>query len=445
LAEKRTQTDNPANEEMSKETRFLLWGVFAGLVLGLFVAFAIQRRQRSLSATADAIATKHTSGTRITGSLPVPRPSVQLHDTNLTDVIASTGSSTDGVTAIGITPSCSITFSAPFVAAMRELKASGESPDLLVNLVGAEFNRQRRDLVNAVHQKLDRGELDFEESQEFFHSRNEPLGKAIAEILGEDGFRYWDKQRLLRSVATSGYTLTTAESDELYRIEKEHEQRNAKLTKARDDGELDPLDYEAQRGKSDEQYQQERAKIVKEGRGRGENEAVNIVPALKSQTKELNLTPQQLADMVESVRRISQATERLDMQDASYADKQRALEAEAERDLIRILGPQGYADFKKVNDHRYQTMKQYQEVWRLSDTDVNYLYETFAKHDKAIEDHNAHSPPIPEGEQAGKETSGTEIDEFARAQKLQLETDLLQFLGEERFRRFKAAGLVSQD
>jgi hypothetical protein len=374
---------------------------------------------------------------------------VQTRDNGVSNSVSSVASPSDGSVAIHMTSSCGVNFSATFVKFVRELKAAGEPPDLVVNLVVAEFNRQWRDEVNAVNRKLRSGAFDFEESQEFFHSRNDTLGETISVLLGDDSFVYWDKQRLLRSVNASSYVLTAAESNELYQIEKEHERRNIELARARDAGELDPLDYEEQRKKSDEQYQQERSQLVTEDRRvRAEDEQDNLLAGLKMQTRDLNPSSQQLAEMVDAVRKNLVTMEELESsgtKDAGYAEKLRVLEAASEGEWIRILGSQGYADFKKAIDYRYQTMKRYQELWRLSGSDLNYLYQTFAKYDKAIAEHNAQALRVPaSADVEGKENPDAQIDNFAKDMSQQLEAELLRFLGEERFRRFKTAGLIPQ-
>ncbi len=326
------------------------------------------------------------------------------------------------------------------------MKAEGESWDVLVNMVVAEFNRQRVILVNAVHRKLERGEMDFEESQDFFHARNEPLGKAVAQILGDECFRHWDKQRLLRSVTTGGYSLTAAESEELYRIEKEHELRITELNRAKENGEIDPLDFESQRSQAEEKYQKERAELVNEDhKGRGESEHDSRLAVLKSMTRDLNLTPQQLNELSDVTRKHIQAERELLFlhDDAARAEKERALQATAENDFLRILGPQGVAELKKANDFHYQTMKQYQELWRLTDSDVNHLYEVFAKHEKTVEDYQKQAKPSVVVDAEGNEQPAP--DQYLLGLNQELRTELLRYLGEERFRRFKAAGLVPED
>lgn len=429
---------------MSKETKSLLCGVFAGLVLGILVSLEIQRGQRPKESAmvGRTVRIRHDK----TPSRAIEQASVRTPEGDGTNGTASPEPPPEGVTAIPITPSCSITFSAPFVKALRQMKAEGESWDVLVNMVVAEFNRQRVILVNAVHRKLERGEMDFEESQDFFHARNEPLGKAVAQILGDECFRHWDKQRLLRSVTTGGYSLTAAESEELYRIEKEHELRITELNRAKENGEIDPLDFESQRSQAEEKYQKERAELVNEDhKGRGESEHDSRLAVLKSMTRDLNLTPQQLNELSDVTRKHIQAERELLFlhDDAARAEKERALQATAENDFLRILGPQGVAELKKANDFHYQTMKQYQELWRLTDSDVNHLYEVFAKHEKTVEDYQKQAKPSVVVDAEGNEQPAP--DQYLLGLNQELRTELLRYLGEERFRRFKAAGLVPED
>ncbi len=314
-----------------------------------------------------------------------------------------------------------------------------------MNLVVAEFQRQWRDQVNAVNRKLRSGNFDFDESQEFFHNRNDALGEAVAALLGDDGFEHWNKQRLLRSAA-SEFVLTTAESDRLYRVEKQHEEHVRDLTQAREDGKLDPLDYNEQRKTLDDDYQKERAALLTQGRR--EVEGDNLIAGLKSETRHLNLSAQEFAELVQAARKNMEAEQELESapKDASYADKRRVLDLAAESDLTRILGSQRFEDLKKGNDFRYQQMKQYQQLWQLSDGDITYLYQKFVTFDKSLEDHRIRAPQTLETTDAeSKDSPVVQTDPFEHDARQQLETDLLQYLGEQRLQRFKAAGLVPQN
>src|ERR1041384_2962784 len=244
---------------MSREMRFLLCGAFAGLLLGVLLSFAIQRGQQS--------------GRRVTETRARnPRGEMPKNDiagaSQPTANVETRGVATQSEESIAIQliPTVSFGFSTAFVQAVREMKAAGESPDVLVNLVVAEFTRQWRDQMKQLNRKASAGEIDNEQRQEFFSGRQDAIGKAVAEILGQDGFIHWDKQRLLMKAHAQDYKLTAAESDALYQIEKEHEDRNLELNALLSDGEIDPLTCDEQRRKCEEQYQRDRSKFVTEDR-----------------------------------------------------------------------------------------------------------------------------------------------------------------------------------
>jgi hypothetical protein len=429
---------------MRKEFRFLLCGICAGLVLGLLTAIAIQRKQLSLQPTVDATATgRREAKARTAADNGVATMSAQAP----IGMDRAFASSNDSVT-IQIVPSSSLNFSMPLVKALRDLKAAGEPEDVLVNLVVAEFNRQWRDQMKIINQKRRNGEIDNEESQDFFSEREDAIGKTVAELLGQDSFVYWDKQRLLRKGGATGYKFTEAESDALYRIEKEHEDRKLELNGLRNAGEIDPLDFEEENAKSDERYQQLRSKLLTEGRRlHEEGVTVDLRAQIKEQTRQLNLSPQELDALADVAFKNLQASQRMEVSDTNVESriaKEEAAEAATEHEFMRILGPQRFAELKKMDDNRYQEMKHYQEVWQLTDNDVNYLYEIFVKYDKAIQAHNAQVSTTSQTSTEGNEPNLKQTDDFQKTQQQHLEAELLRFLGEDRLRRFKAAGLIPQ-
>jgi len=120
------------------------------------------------------------------------------------------------------------------------------------------------------------------------------------------------------------------------------------------------------------------------------------------------------------------------------------VEAAAEREWMRILGPQRFADFKKANDNRYQPCIGIKTVGAFR-CRVNSLYETFAKYDKAIREHRIQTPPAPTNPEQQAEEQSAKVDSYEKSLTQELEAELLRLLGDDRFGRFKAAGLLPQD
>lgn len=445
---------------MKKETRFLLSGILAGLVAGVTAAFTIDYWLAHVARTSASLPVVHSSRTpaESAGGSPgeVGQRSQPAED--LTNLAGSAVEPADAAVVIQVTPTHSITFSAPFVNAMRELKAAGESPDLVVNLVRFSYTRQWMDLTKEIRGKEGDPTFNEDEAREMM-SRENVFHESVAAIIGEDSFTAYDKQRVLKMrLGPAGYSLTEAESNELYRIEKEHEQRNAELTRATSAGEIDPFDAAQQRQKLEEAYQQDRARLVPdraEAPSMGVGRQDNVSAIVKQQTQGLNLTPQQLADLTEVTQRKLLAYRELQQSAMSATNdiareqviaKEQELDAAAERDWERILGSEGYADYKKANDYRYQQMKRYQQHWQLSDGDINNLYQTYMRHEKAVEQFTSQFPPTSQGGDAKPDPEVTaRVEAFAKDDNKGLQTELLQLLGEDRYKRFQAAGLAPRD
>jgi len=365
------------------------------------------------------------------------------------DVSPSTNSApdaTDAPVAVLVTPGYSLTFSAPFVRAMREMKAGGESSELVVTLIQSTFNRRWINLI----QESNGGGRSFDEDRdrEMRDRREEVFHESVAAIVGEDSFTAYDRQRMLRiRLGRTAYSLTEAESNELYRVEKEHDQRNAELKRAINAGEIDPYDAAGKQQQFDEAYRQERDKLLSD-------KPVSVPPIImpgnfstmiQRATQGLNLTAQQLSELADLAQKRTLAEGEMQRGDTNAIARVRELEDSAERDWERILGPEKYADYKRMNDYRYQQMKQYQQHWQLSDGQVNELYLTYLRHDKAVEQFTSQASQASQGTDAKPDEETTaRIEAFAKDDRKGLQAELLQLLGEDRYKRFQAAGLVPQ-
>ncbi|HUJ08949.1 MAG TPA: hypothetical protein VL171_02895 [Verrucomicrobiae bacterium] len=123
-----------------KENRFLLYGMLPGIALGTCVTLAIVRRPKAPSEVTSiqvtmnlqrSVATSGSSGRNKTDETQSP-------------TIDNPANTTDGVVAIQVDPNRSVRFSPALIKAIHELTAAGEPPDVVVNLVVSEVNRQRR-------------------------------------------------------------------------------------------------------------------------------------------------------------------------------------------------------------------------------------------------------------------------------------------------------------
>jgi hypothetical protein len=427
---------------MRREIRFLLGGVFTGLLLGVVTTLAIQYGNVGTFAVAGATTMDRRNVLPDANTASATGSQSQIQAGIADNLMGSAGNESNAALEIRVTRNANITFSAPFVKAVRELMAAGEPPEHLADLVHTEFDRLWSEERTVIENKL-----DSDESAEFYRSQNNTLHQAITDFLGENIFVEWDKQKSL-PYFDERYALTAAESNALYRIVKDRDQRDTGLVRARDAGEIDPLDYEEQRKKSDEQFSQESSNVL--ASATVVEPPDDLPERLRAMTEKLNLTPQQLAELIEMERKHRQARKEFVPQsevdpranDPSDAANLRAVDAAAEQEWMRILGPQVYADFNKSLDNRYQAMKLYQKRWQLSDTDVNYLYQRFAQYDDAVEEHKAQAPQVP---QIPVLTSAAQVDNFEKDLKEKLKADILPYLGEDRFRRFQAADIIPKD
>lgn len=419
---------------MRREIRFLLGSVFTGLVVGVVTTLAIQYANTRLVPVASAATVDQRDIPRETDSASLDHSAFQTSASRADSLMSSTGNVSDAALEIQVTTNMVIGFSAPFVKAMRGLMATGEPLDEVENLINTEFER--------IWAKTDESTfVTADEEAEFYRRKTNIFQESMTGLLGAEAFASWDKEDSLRSIP-SGYSLTTSQSNDIYRLHKEQIARNDQLERAQHSGEIDTLDYNEHIAMSAKQYEEELTNVLANAQI---IQPPDTLPArVQAETQGLNLTPQQLADLIDVERKHEQAQETFEPKDPNDAgDPQRLLSADedAEQAWSRILGPQVYTDFNRRNDYAYQQMKQYQKRWNLSDADIDYLEQELNGYYKVVKEHRALAVSNTQGGQTA--TAGdSPVDNFETSLTEQLRTDVAQSFGEDRLKRFQAAGFI---
>ena len=412
-------------------------GLFTGLVFGIVAMLAIQYWNKVIFPDASATTMDRRNVLLDANSVTVTHSQFQIQAGIADNLMGSTGNEFDAALEIQVTTNMVIGFSAPFVKAIRGLMAAGEPLDEIENLISTELDR--------IWAKEDASTfVTADEEAEFSQRKTSIFQESMTGLLGAEAFASWDKEDSLRSIP-SGYNLTASQSNDIYRLQKEQIARKDRLDQAQHSGEIDTLDYNEQIAKSEKQYVEELTNVLANAQL---IQPPDTLPArMQAETRGLNLTPQQLADLIDVERKHEQAREMFGPKDPNNTgDPQKLLsvDEDAEQAWSRILGPQVYADYNRRNDYAYQQLKLYQKRWNLSDADIDYLEQKLDEYYRAIKEHRALAVSNTPGGQTDTALD-PRVDNFETNLSKQLRTGIALSFGDDRLKRFQASGFIPKD
>ena len=168
----------------------------------------------------------------------------------------------------------------------------------------------------------------------------------------------------------------------------------------------------------------------------------------RRQLKDLNLSDTQVDALYTATQQYNQKLQELSLQNQSgklqpqdYTQQVAALSSEREQEMQRILGVDGYAQYQKVTDSRYQQLKQYAIAWQLSPADIEHVYQSVTQAIQAADDYRKQAQTAGQGQPVNWQDIQKTADDY----KHQAEDELRQYLGEDRFNKLKRAGVIQMD
>jgi hypothetical protein len=285
-----------------------------------------------------------------------------------------------------------VQFSAAFISLVEQLRAAGVSDETLAGFVQAEFMRQWLAIAREMQRKTNRGDIDQGELQRFYADIQSNQNEAIKALLGDEAYSRWERQNALQ---------------------KEYEQQTGSVGSAES------------RRNNDWSY-----------------------VTFRRQLKDLNLSDTQVDALYTATQQYNQKLQELALQNQSgklqpqdYTQQVAALSSEREQEMQRILGVDGYAQYQKVTDSRYQQLKQYAIAWQLSPADIEHVYQSVTQAIQAADDYRKQAQTAGQGQPVNWQDIQKTADDY----KHQAEDELRQYLGEDRFNKLKRAGVIQMD
>ncbi len=273
---------------------------------------------------------------------------------------------------------------------------------------------------------------------------------AMLAALGEEGFRQWDRKKLLREAINGRIDVTSAEADALYDLKRQLRARQSELEKARVKGAMDDAAIEDASYKIYCEFN-DRMKVLlgdeRYARSQGSDDASGATN-LRQELGRLDPNPDQLQSLLKAQRqwnaRLSDLERQFQDNEASstYDAAIAAVNEERDREYKRVLGAEAFESLQKRQDAGYSKMKQYQDLWGLDDGQIDYVYGTLKYYEKSVADYSAQNEArAAKGESVDWGAVTETLQEFSS----QIQQSLQKRLGGERFDRLQRNRVIRLD
>ncbi len=260
--------------------------------------------------------------------------------------------------------------------------------------------------------------------------------------LGEEDFKLWDQENMLREANIGGIPLTVSEAEAIYDLKKKLQQRQWELELARLKKEMDEAEIDDAYAKAYSEFNQQMKALLGEQRY-AKSQGIDHETAaahFRQQLAKVNPTDSQFQELLEVHRQFNERLSELEKQfqndpsSAVYAAQLKALNEARDREFQRVLGADAFDTLQKEQDASYLKMKKYAHTWGLDDNKIDYVFRTMKYYEKSVEDYIAQARVLEaQGQSVDWDAVNKNLQQFTE----QIQQSLQNFLGQDRFDRMQ--------
>jgi len=324
---------------------------------------------------------------------------------------------------------------------LQQLRDAGVPNNVLAGLVASDFENRWDKQRRAMERRYQRGELGGDWLARFELRHGEEQEKEMRAALGDEGFRQWDKENTLRDYDLDALNLSSSETDALYQLRKDLTRKQHDLDVARQNGELDGADYSEQQDALQKENDQQFKALLGDDRYAAMQ---NPDDGMRRSLKDLSVSDTQSQAMLDAQtkwnKQRTELEEQAQAQGISADDQLQALDAARDAEYRQILGADVFAELQKNQNSSYQMLKQNANVWQLSDSDIDYVYNALQGSQKAVSDYQHQSQML---QAQGQTVDWAKVQENIQLFSDQTEQSLKTYLGEDRFNKLKRNNLFN--
>jgi hypothetical protein len=325
---------------------------------------------------------------------------------------------------------------------VEQLRERGVPNNVLARIVWADldwkWNQRGGELSLKTH-----GDPDTMAAYKMENAMN--LDAEMRAALGEEGFKQWDRDNMLREANQGKIELTSSETDAAYGLWKKVQQRELELRQAKLKGEMDEADVAEAFETSISEYNQQMKSLLGEERYAKSRQIDGDATAasLRQELAKANPSDSQFQTLLQTQQQWNEQRAALDKQfpdgqsSAAYADQLKALNAARDDEYRRVLGDNAFDSMQKSQDPGYAQMKRYESLWGLDDKSIDSVYGTLKYYQKNAEDYQAQARALEtRGQTVDWAGVNKNLEQFAQ----QTEQALQNYLGPDRYNRMAQNG-----
>jgi hypothetical protein len=258
--------------------------------------------------------------------------------------------------------------------------------------------------------------------------------------LGEEGFKQWDQENMLREVNQGKIQLTASETGATYDLWKKLQQRQLDLEQAKVEGTMDPADINDATDKAASEFNQQMKALLRDDRYAQSQQTDDGTAAasLKQDLAKANPSDSQFQDLLKAQQQLNDARSALDPSSPDYAAQLKALDDARNQEYEQVLGTNVFNTLQKEQDLGYNQMKKYETLWGLDDSKIDNVYGVIKYYEKTLQDYQAQAQ--------ASESQGQSVDWGVVNKNLQQYADQTQqvlqnYLGQDTFNRMLQNGV----
>lgn len=325
-----------------------------------------------------------------------------------------------------------------------ELRAMGVPNKILTRIVQQDIDANWTKIAGELTLKC-RGDSDTMAALQL--QIDSSMDSDMRAALGEEGFKQWDHENLMRETNPGKIQLTTAETDSAYDQWKKLQQRELELKQAKLDGKMDEADMTDAHDKAYAEFNQQMKTLLGEDRyAKSQQTDTDTAAAnLRSDFAKANPTDAQFQQLLQTQQQWNERRAELDKQfqdntaSATYAEQVKALDAARDAQYQSVIGTNVLSALQKEQDPGYTSMKKYETIWGLDDNSIDSIYGTLKYYQKSVSDYQTQAHNL---EASGQKVDWSAINNNLQQFTQQIQQSLRNYLGADRFSRLQQNGVL---
>ncbi len=320
-----------------------------------------------------------------------------------------------------------------------QLRAAGVPNKILAQVVLADFEGEwdkRLEECRGDAGKIDALQVEREKDQE----------AEMRAALGDEGFKRWDQENMLREADIGKVQLTDSEASAIYDLKKKLQQRRWDLDEARLNGGMDDTEINDATDQAYSEFNQQMKALLGDDRyakSQGTDDGA-IAANLRQDLAKANPSDSQFQDILKGQQQLDERRSELDKQfqdnpsSADYAAQVKALDEARDQEYQRVLGTNVFDSLQKDQDIGYSKMRKYENIWGLDDNKVDYVYGTMKYYEKSVQDYQTQARALEaQGQSVDWDSVNKNLQQFAQ----QTQQALQNSLGQDSFNKIQRNGV----